>query len=116
MKAYAEKQLMELYERFAGYELPLRNELMYHIRKIIGLAEAVDKKAGITTENMVNIQMEYRKPKKPIVTLTQYFGIPSLTVVSCPTCIRTLEANRSENKDKFCPSCGQAIDWTDVQI
>jgi uncharacterized protein (UPF0212 family) len=51
-------------------------------------------------------------PKKPYTNVIHYPYTSDLTTVQCPNCKRRLRTRRTQAKgDRFCPDCGQAIDW-----
>ena len=51
-------------------------------------------------------------PKKPYTNVIHYPYTSDLTTVQCPNCKRRLRTRRTQTKgDRFCPDCGQAIDW-----
>jgi hypothetical protein len=56
--------------------------------------------------------MEKQIPKKPYTNVIHYPYTSDLTTVQCPNCKRRLRTRRTQAKgDRFCPDCGQAIDW-----
>lgn len=51
-------------------------------------------------------------PKKPYTNVIHYPYTSDLTTVRCPNCKRRLRTRRTQaNGDRFCPDCGQAIDF-----
>ena len=58
--------------------------------------------------------MEKQMQKKPYTNVIHYPYTSDLTTVQCPNCKRRLRTRRTQAKgDRFCPDCGQAIDWED---
>ena len=56
--------------------------------------------------------MEKQIPNKPYTNVIHYPYTSDLTTVQCPNCKRRLRTRRTQAKgDRFCPDCGQAIDW-----
>ena len=56
--------------------------------------------------------LEKQIPKKPYTNVIHYPYTSDLTTVQCPNCKRRLRTRRTLAKgDRFCPDCGQAIDW-----
>lgn len=56
--------------------------------------------------------MKKQIPKKPYTNVIHYLYTSDLTTVQCPNCKRRLRTRRTQAKgDRFCPDCGQAIDW-----
>lgn len=55
-------------------------------------------------------------PKKPYTTFVPYFYKRDENIVQCPNCKRRLRTSRTvKNHDAYCPRCGQAIDWSEVE-
>ncbi len=60
--------------------------------------------------------LETLMPKKPLTNVIHYPYKPDVTVVQCPSCKRRLRTRLTQAKgDKFCPDCGQAIDWNGIE-
>lgn len=51
-------------------------------------------------------ELEFRVEKKPVTVNTHMSG---LFVPGCPTCENEL------TDEEYCPVCGQAIDWSDME-
>lgn len=50
--------------------------------------------------------------RKPYRHKIEYPYLPDVTVCQCPICLRRLRtALTTRMGDKYCPDCGQAIDW-----
>ena len=58
--------------------------------------------------------VELHTPKKVIKTFSKYEGYypQSNYWADCPNCKKTCYYD-NETNDKFCPNCGQALDWSD---
>lgn len=56
--------------------------------------------------------LEKRKLRRPYTHVVSYPYKQDETVVQCPACKRRLRTRRTQARgDRFCPDCGQAIDW-----
>lgn len=82
-------------------------------RWIGGLVDAINAVMNVSS---VMIADERLVPKKPHTTFVPYFYKRDETIVQCPNCKRRLRTSRTvKNPDAYCPRCGQAIDWSEVE-
>ena len=117
VKEYTEQQLDELFTHFGAFDINGRNEIKYLMEWIKLVVTLYDKRMPLPNGCGVSVMMEYRNPKKPVVVTAFNFKNPymsRLVVANCPTCGRRLRTKIVRKNDKFCPSCGQAIDWTGI--
>lgn len=70
--------------------------------------------AELSEANRVAItNLCFRIPRRPLRSMIHYPHQPDLETAQCPYCLRRLRTKRStKTGDTFCPTCGQAIDWT----
>lgn len=58
-------------------------------------------------------EMEYRTPAMPKVMTTTEYGVTVMKNFCCPRCNKHyLLQGEIENEIKFCPNCGQKLDWS----
>lgn len=75
----------------------------------IGVAKSNYIKSGKAEEDIKDIQelVDYQKPMKPI--LIGDYGKIYYELWSCPNCLNKYPSETGEYK--YCPKCGQRIDW-----
>lgn len=64
-----------------------------------------DKKAL----NLAIVSLEKRIPKKPYDVDTEY------KTFDCPECLSKLYTDDDMQDCGYCPVCGQALDWSDIE-
>lgn len=88
------------------YDHPTKEDMVNKINEIIDYINAIENTCAKTLKS---IDDQKAIPKEPIYDLTY-------KVYCCPCCDSPFTfygASRTfENKTKFCPDCGQAIDWS----
>lgn len=58
--------------------------------------------------------LQKQTPQKPYRNRIEYPNMRDMDVVQCPSCRRRLRTTRTQKSgDRYCPACGQAIDWED---
>lgn len=70
-------------------------------------------KVQIMEEECAIYALEKQIPKKPILKEYGFFG----PYPFCSCCDNALINTRNDSwhKEKFCPNCGQKIDWSEVE-
>lgn len=67
------------------------------------------KECELTIGMTLKEAVEKRIPKKPKKINEEYINGEWRTEVECPSC------GNPYVEDSFCPCCGQALDWSDVE-
>ena len=57
--------------------------------------------------------LEKQTPKRPYAHIFAPYE-PHMLYAQCSCCKRRIRTKRT-TKDKYCPKCGQAIDWSEVE-
>lgn len=70
-------------------------------------------KVQLMEEECAIYALEKQIPKKPILKEYGFFG----PYPFCSWCDNALINTRNDSwhKEKFCPNCGQALDWSDLK-
>ncbi len=73
---------------------------------IIDIKENIKPAVGGKSLEIAIADMEKQIPKKLIVA-----NVRRYTLYGCPTCDYSDTLWSLKKKDKYCPNCGQALDW-----
>lgn len=94
--------------RTRGREMTYQEALDYFVRRKeqFGLSDKIQQ-----AETLAISSLEKQIPKKPILKEYGFFG----PYPFCSWCDNALINTRNDSwhKEKFCPNCGQAIDWSE---
>mgnify|MGYP000593251972 CR=1 FL=1 len=73
--------------------------------------KSISKETLIECREIIHKALEKQIPKKPILKEYGFFG----PYPFCSWCDNALINTRNDSwhKEKFCPNCGQALDWSE---